>query len=69
MNYLENSIEVEITGEKRDIKLTAENELKLELPETGSINYAIILGVVGIGTIVVAIILNKKYKLIKIERN
>ena len=48
---LEKSIEVEITGEKRDIKLVAENELKLELPETGSINYAIILGVVGIGII------------------
>ena len=66
---LKDSIEVEITSNNRDIKLVAENELKLELPETGSINYAIILGVVGIGTIVVAIILNKKYKLIKIERN
>ena len=66
---LEKSIEVEITGEKRDIKLVAENELKLELPETGSINYAIILGVVGIGIIVVSIILNKKYKLLKIKRN
>ena len=65
---LEKSIEVEITGEKRDIKLTAENELKLELPETGSINYAIILGVVGIGIIVIAIVLNKKYKVINIKK-
>ena len=65
---LENSIEVEITGEKRDIKLVAENELKLELPETGSINYAIILGVVGIGIIVIAIVLNKKYKVINIKK-
>ena len=66
---LKDSIEVEITSNNRDIKLVAENELKLELPETGSINYTIILGVVGIGIIVVAIILNKKYKLVKIERN
>ena len=65
---LEKSIEVEITGEKRDIKLTAENELKLELPETGSINYAIILGVVGIGIIVIAILLNNKCKVINIKK-
>ena len=38
---LEKSIEVEITGENRDIKLTAENELKLILPLTGDTNNTI----------------------------
>ena len=61
---LEKSIEVEITGEKRDIKLTAENELKLVLPITGDKNNSIVMAVVGITIIIVAIILNKKYNYI-----
>ena len=65
---LKDSIDVEITGENREIKLVAENELKLELPETGSINYTIIFAVVGISIIILAIILNKKYKVIKIKK-
>ena len=58
------SIEVEITGEKRDIKLTAENELKLILPLTGNKNNSIVIAVVGITIIILAIILNKKYNYI-----
>src|SRR5699024_4205686 len=33
---LDSSIEIEITKENRDVRLTAENELKLVLPETGA---------------------------------
>ena len=55
------SIEVEITKENRYITLTAENELKLVLPETGGINNTIIFVVIGILVISVAIVLNKIY--------
>ena len=61
---LEKSIEVEITGEKRDVKLVAENELKLILPLTGDKNNSIAIVVIGITIIILAIILNKKYNYI-----
>ena len=64
MELLEKSIEVEITGEKRDVKLVAENELKLILPLTGDKNNSIAIVVIGITIIILAIILNKKYNYI-----
>ena len=45
---LDSSIEVDITKENRDVKLTAENELKLVLPETGDINYTSVIIFIGI---------------------
>ena len=45
---LENSLEVDITKDNRDVKLTAENELKLVLPETGDINYTSVIIFIGI---------------------
>ena len=62
------SIEIEITKENRDIRLTAENELKLVLPETGGVNNNIIFIMSGLVIIVVAIILNRRNKVIKIKK-
>ena len=62
------SIEVEVTKENRDIKLVAENELKLILPETGSINYTAIFAISGLLIISVSIILNKKSKVVKMKK-
>ena len=56
-------IEVEITKEQRELSLTATNMLKLELPETGSINNTIIIAIVGIAVMVGAVTLSKKIKL------
>ena len=47
-DLLENSLEVDITKDNRDVKLTAENELKLVLPETGDINYTSVIIFIGI---------------------
>ena len=62
------SIEVEITKENRDITLTAENELKLVLPETGGINNNIVFVLSGLVIIFVAIIFKKRSKVIKIQK-
>ena len=62
------SIEIEITKENRDIRLTAENELKLVLPETGGVNNNIIFIVSGLVIIAVAIILNRRNKVIKTKK-
>ena len=59
---LKNSIEVEITGENRDIKLTAENELKLILPLTGDTNNTIGLIIIGAIMIGISVILFVKYE-------
>ena len=59
---LEKSIEVEITGENRDIKLTAENELKLILPLTGDTNNTIGLIIIGAIMIGISVILFVKYE-------
>ena len=59
---LEKSIEVEITGENRDIKLTAENELKLILPLTGDTNNTIVLIIIGAIMIGISVILFVKYE-------
>ena len=59
---LEKSIEVEITGENRDIKLTAENELKLILPLTGDTNNTIGLIIIGAIIIGISVILLIKYE-------
>ena len=61
---LKESIEVQVTGSNRDIKLVAENSLKLELPITGNINYT--AGYIAVGTLVMilALVINKKYKII-----
>ena len=59
---LKNSIEVEITGENRDIKLTAENELKLILPLTGDTNNTIGLIIIGAIIIGISVILFVKYE-------
>ncbi len=64
---LEKSKEVEITGENRDIKLIAENELKLELPETGSISYAIVISTIGVVIIILAVVLNIQHKKKKVK--
>ena len=58
-------IEVEITKEQRELSLTATNVLKLELPETGSINNTIIIAIVGIAVMVISTVglkLKKKTK-------
>ena len=39
----------------RDIKLVAENELKLILPETGSINYISIIVFIGISIMLISL--------------
>ena len=65
---LKESIEIEITKENRDIRLTAENELKLVLPETGGVNNNIIFIVSGLVIIAVAIILNRRNKVIKTKK-
>ena len=62
------SIETEITKENRYITLTAENELKLVLPETGGINNNIVFIVSGLVIIAVAIILNRRNKIIKAKK-
>ena len=62
------SIEIEITKENRDIRLTAENELKLVLPETGGVNNNIIFIMSGLVIIAVAIILNRRNKVIKTKK-
>ena len=62
------SIEIEITKENRYITLTAENELKLVLPETGGINNNIVFIVSGLVIIAVAIILNRRNKIIKAKK-
>ena len=59
---LEKSIEVEITGENRDIKLTAENELKLILPLTGDTNNTIGIIIIGAIMIGISVILFVKYE-------
>ena len=59
---LKNSIEVEITGENRDIKLTAENELKLILPLTGDTNNTIGVIIIGAIMIGISVILFVKYE-------
>ena len=59
---LEKSIEVEITGENRDIKLTAENELKLILPLTGDTNNTIGVIIIGAIMIGISVILFVKYE-------
>ena len=59
---LKNSIEVEVTGENRDIKLTAENELKLILPLTGDTNNTIGLIIIGAIMIGISVILFVKYE-------
>ena len=59
---LKNSIEVEVTGENRDIKLTAENELKLILPLTGDTNNIIGLIIIGAIMIGISVILFVKYE-------
>ena len=65
---LKDRIVVEITKENRDITLTAENELKLILPETGGINNNIVFTIFGLVIIVVATILNRRYKIIKAKK-
>ena len=63
MNYLiDIRIEVEVTGENRDIKLTAENELKLILPLTGDTNNTIGLIIIGAIMIGISVILFVKYE-------
>ena len=56
---LKDSIEVKITKENRDVKLIAENELKLVLPETGAVNYAIVFGIIGAMLIISSLTLSK----------
>ena len=51
-----------ITGENRDIKLTAENELKLILPLTGDTNNTIGLIIIGAIMIGISVILFVKYE-------
>lgn len=58
-----NNIEVEITKEQRELNLTATNVLKLELPETGSVNNTIIVAIIGVGIMVISVVglkLNRK---------
>lgn len=56
-----NNIDVEITKEQRDINLTATNILKLTLPKTGSINYAIVISTIGLVIMISGIIIKKKF--------
>ncbi|MBO5476856.1 MAG: MucBP domain-containing protein, partial [Clostridia bacterium] len=54
-------IDIEITKENKEINIKATDRLKLILPETGSINYTLIIS--GIGVVIMAIsICIKKYK-------
>ena len=59
------SIEVEITKENRYITLTAENELKLVLPETGGINNTIIFVIIGFSAMIISLIIAKSEKIKK----
>ena len=49
-------IEVEITKEQRELNLTATNMLKLELPETGSVNNTIIVAIIGVGIMAISVV-------------
>ena len=62
------SIEVEITGNNRSIKLIAENEMKIELPEAGEINYTIIFSTIGIIVMFIAIVIIKFNNKISLQK-
>ena len=59
---LKSSKDVEITGDNKDIKLIAENELKLHLPKTGSINCTAVFTTIGLTLVCIAIVLVIKNK-------
>ena len=65
---LKESLEVQVTGSNRDIRLVAENSLKIELPITGDINYAVVYMIVGVLVMVLAVIINRKYKIISFRK-
>ena len=62
------SIEVEITGNNRSIRLIAENEMKIELPEAGEINYTIIFSTIGIIVMFIAIVIIKFNNKISLQK-
>ena len=51
--------EVEVTKENRELNVTVKNREKLVLPETGEINYTVIISAVGIVVMSIALIILK----------
>ena len=54
-------IDVEINYEQKDVNITASDRLKLDLPETGGVNYTIAISGIGLAVMLVAVLI-KKFK-------
>ena len=57
---LQSSIDVEIDKDNREMSYTLVNKKKLDLPDTGGKNFIIYTSIVGLVTIGVSLVLNKK---------
>ena len=57
---------VEVTKANRDVSVTVKNREKLTLPETGEINYTIIISGIGLAVMLVAVLI-KKFKGTKVN--
>lgn len=58
--------EVEVTKANRELNVTVKNREKLTLPETGKINYTIVISGIGLAVMLVAVLI-KKFKSTKVN--
>ena len=58
--------EVEVTKANRELNVTVKNREKLTLPETGEINYTIVISGIGLAVMLVAVLI-KKFKGTKVN--